>query len=1000
MDLVLCHTTADFDTLGAAVGVSVLHPGTRIVLAGGCHPTVQRFLAFHRDEYALMERRAVPLDQIQNLTVVDTHRRSRLGPVADWLDAVTARGGTVTLYDHHGAGEGDRGDIPAQVRHVATVGAATTLVAEQLQAQGKTLAATVATVMALGIHVDTGSLTFETTTPRDAAALAWLMAQGAAPRTIAEFVEPQLSPTLRPWLEWAIAHLHRERHPGHTLAWVQLPLEGYVPGLSGLADRLMTLGDVDSLLLAATYPTGTDAVSEPGPAESVPAETLSADTGPAGTGRAESVLAESIPKETTSAGTRPAEPVHGETVPNETVPNETVPNAAPIRAGAPYKLVLIGRVRGRGAALGEQPGVDFNAVLTPHGGGGHATAAAAMVTTADPHGIVQGILADLRRQIPPPPTAREVMSSPVRTLRPHTSIAEAQRVLLRYGHSGLSVVDEADRLVGVISRRDIDLALHHGFSHAPVKGYMTTDLKTIEPDTPLPQIETLMVTYDVGRLPVLAKGQLVGMVTRTDVLRQRQMEAGGEGPATLTATRLPALSPDALRSQLAQRLQPRLGEILGAIAAIAAAQDWHLYVVGGAVRDLFLTPTSEPLHLKDVDLVVDGAGTDLREGAGAWLAQAVQRQFPEADLQVYGRFQTAALVWHGEGATGQGSLMIDIATARTEFYPYPAANPEVEASSIRQDLYRRDFTINAMAIRLTPPRAGLLLDFFGGRRDLHQRQVRVLHANSFIEDPTRIYRAVRFAVRLDFTLDAQTEGFIHHAIHSGIYTRLQQEMARLPALQTRLKAELKLILEAPYWQAALALLDRLGALVCLHPDLKLSDRLWHQMRRVSRWMAQIPALASLTPWQMRLEVLILAIPPGTDRGATPNNPRATVATNLQLPADSIQRLSHFASAESALLAALPGCDRPSQAVEILSAYDLGTLMLVSVRHPKQVGQEIWRYLMHWSQVRAPLDGNDLRALGYPPGPQYRVMLAALLAATLDGEVGDRATAIAFLQQHF
>ena len=103
--------------------------------------------------------------------------------------------------------------------------------------------------------------------------------------------------------------------------------------------------------------------------------------------------------------------------------------------------------------------------------------------------------------------------------------------------------------------------------------------------------------------------------------------------------------------------------------------------------------------------------------------------------------------------------MVDIATARTEFYPYPAANPEVEASSIQQDLYRRDFTINAMAIRLTEPGAGQLLDFFGGLVDLQQQTIRVLHPNSFIEDPTRIYRAVRFAVRLEFTLDPQTGGF-------------------------------------------------------------------------------------------------------------------------------------------------------------------------------------------------------------------------------------------------
>src|SRR4028119_910123 len=112
------------------------------------------------------------------------------------------------------------------------------------------------------------------------------------------------------------------------------------------------------------------------------------------------------------------------------------------------------------------------------------------------------------------------MSSPVRTIRPETTISEAQRILLRYGHAGLSVVDENDELVGIVSRRDIDLALHHGFGHAPVKGYMTKNVKTITPQTLLPEIESLMVTYDIGRLPVLVQEQFVGIVTRTDVLRQ------------------------------------------------------------------------------------------------------------------------------------------------------------------------------------------------------------------------------------------------------------------------------------------------------------------------------------------------------------------------------------------------------------------------------------------------------------------------------------------------
>ncbi|MGD1906167.1 MAG: CBS domain-containing protein [Leptolyngbyaceae cyanobacterium] len=916
MDLVLCHTTADFDTLGAAVGITCLQPGTRIVLAGGCHPTVYRFLALYRDQYSLIERRAVVVEQVKSLTVVDTQHQDRLGPVAPWLDQVGDRGGEIRLYDHHAS----LGNIAATYRQVESVGAATTLIVEQLQQHNRIPTRAEATVMALGIHGDTGSLTFERTTPRDAHALTWLMAQGVNQPAIAEFVEPVLSLPLQDLLETAIAQLHRETHHGYTLGWVLLPTEGYVPGLSGLCDRLMGLMGCDLLLLAATY-TAKDS--------------------------------------------------------------------------SPQKLTLIGRAQGRVMATANQTGVSWQQIFAPWGGGGHASAAAASVTTDEPEAVLGQVLDQVRRQIPVPPTARVIMSAPVRTIRPKTLIETAQRLLLRYGHSGLSVVNKAGQLVGIISRRDIDLALHHGFGHAPVKGYMSTDVKTITPETPIREIEALMVTHDIGRLPVMADSALLGMVTRTDVLRQRHARLStdpiqGADRAVEGADASPLLPGAPLLTLLKQRLPPTLWEAMQIITQTAAAQGWQLYLVGGGVRDLLLHSGPGAVTLSDIDLVVDSAHQSLEMGAGVVLAQAVQTAYPKVGLQIYGRFQTAALVWHLESDPA-AAWMVDIATARTEFYPYPAANPEVEASSIQQDLYRRDFTINAMALRLTEPQSGQLLDFFGGHLDLQHRQVRVLHANSFIEDPTRIYRAVRFAVRLGFTLDPQTESFIRYAINSGIYTQLQRDMVRLPALQTRLKTELKYILAAPYWQPALHLLDRLGALVCLHPDLTVTSILWAQIRRVSRWLARIDLLQALTPWQTRLEVILAAIAPAD---------RQAVAQNLQLPQASCDRLGQLAEAEDNLSAALGQSDPPSAWFQRLRQYDLGLLILMGGRHPQSLGPWIWQYLREWTQVAAPLNGHDLRQLGYEPGPQYRAILDHLLAATLDGEIYSQTDAKAFLQKHY
>jgi tRNA nucleotidyltransferase (CCA-adding enzyme) len=898
MDLILCHTTADFDTLGAAVGLTRLLPGSKIVLTGGSHPPVRDFLALHRDEYLLIEGRSVNAEKIRSVSVVDTQQRDRLGKAADWLDLPNLK--EIIVYDHH---LGQVSDIPATRSHIFSVGATTTLIVEQLQQQEISLTSAEATVMALGIHVDTGSLTFDQSTPRDALALAWLMEQGASLSVISTYRDPGLSLQLQQLLTKALENLEYLCLHGYTVAWVTLKTDGFVPGLSSLASQLVELTEIDALLLANEYPL-----------------------------------------------------------------NES-----------DSRLTIIGR--------SQIPKTNLNVLFQLLGGGGHSQAASLNLRKVNSQTILKQLLEGVKAQIPHPPTARDLMSSPVRTILPETTIAEAQRILLRYGHSGLSVVDDQGQLVGIISRRDIDIALHHGFSHAPVKGYMTRNLKTITPDTTLPQIESLMVTYDIGRLPVLENEQLVGLVTRTDVLRelhQKEDEEGQKFQIPNSRFQIP------LSTELQNRLAPQLWQLLTTASQEAKKRGWHLYLVGGAVRDLLVSDAlTSTLMIKDIDLVVDGFHKSVDVGAGVELAKALQQLYPAARLEIHGAFQTAALLWHKDPELD--SLWVDIATARTEFYPYPAANPEVEASSIRQDLYRRDFTINALALRLTTPRAGELLDFFGGLIDLQARQIRVLHANSFIEDPTRIYRGVRFAVRFGFQIEPQTEEFIRYAINSGVYDRTAQENSRTPALQTRLKTELKHILEASYWKSALQLLDNLGALQCIHPTLKLDAELLRQLRLLERCLRRFDPQPTLIHWEMRLEALIAYLAPQY---------RAKVAKNLQLQEDSIKRLQNLASAQIEVMESLLKCQSPSQVMQLLRQYDLPMLILIALQSPRSLRHQIWEYLTVWANVQPLLNGNDLKKLGYKPGPQYRQILDDVVAATLDGVIKDHREAEEFLAKHY
>jgi len=938
MDLILCHTTADFDSLGAAVGLARLLPGSKIVLTGGAHPTVKNFLALYRDEYPTIERRSVDPATIRSLKIVDAQQRQRLGKAAEWLDLPNLQ--SIAIYDHHLSQDCD---ILATQIQIEPVGATTTLIVELLQRAQLSLTTAEATVMALGIHVDSGSLTFEMSTARDALALAWLMQQGANLTAIGEYVEPGLSPQLQQLLQVALSEIQCLTTGGKTIGWVSLQTEQFVAGLSSLVAQIQSsIAGLDVLVLAHEFPA----------------------------------------------------------------------------KASENRVTIIGR--------SSVPSVDLQVLLAPFGGGGHPSAAAASLRDVDVAALLAKLLDTIMAAIPQPLTARDVMSVPIRTILPETTIAAAQRMLLRYGHSGLPIVDVTAKLMGIVSRRDLDIALHHGFSHAPVKGYMTTQVKTITLDTTLPEIEALMVTCDIGRLPVLDDGKLVGIVTRTDVLRQhhhkqiatatptaqhriqqRGAQAGwGDLPTqshnlsvnsqdkcqtvdVKTPTTASIDSPLDLQ-QLQAKLTPQLWQLLMRAAQLAQQWGWQLYLVGGAVRDLLLAPATG-MAITDIDLVVDGYHQAADVGAGVKLATALQEIYPDTRLDIHGAFQTAALLWHKDPEFD--SLGIDIATARTEFYPYPAANPEVEASSIRQDLYRRDFTINAMALRLTASTEPPLLDFFGGVSDLQDRLVRVLHPNSFIEDPTRIYRGVRFAVRLGFELETRTIEYIRYAIDSGVYDRTAQANPKTPALQTRLKTELKYLLQASYWQAALTLLADLGALQCIHPTLELDGELWQQLRFLTRCLQRLDRSQAIVHWQLRLELIISKLAPAH---------RRAVAANLQLPDESIDRLHNLDLAHTQIVSSLPNCDRVSQIVHLLRHYDLQMLILIMIRGRKSISirRNIWEYLTVWSQIKPILTGDDLRKLGYKPGPQYRQMLDNLLAATLDGAVSDRVSAEAFIRQNY
>ncbi|HEY8347804.1 MAG TPA: CBS domain-containing protein [Symbiobacteriaceae bacterium] len=628
-----------------------------------------------------------------------------------------------------------------------------------------------------------------------------------------------------------------------------------------------------------------------------------------------------------------------------------------------HALFAVVRMRDRVYLVGrsEVPWVDVAKALAPFGGGGHPPAASAVVKGAGVEEVSARLEEVLAATVQRPVTARDVMSSPVKSIPADRPIRDAERVMLRYGHSGLPVVDATGKLVGVVSLRDVTKARRHGLEHAPVKAIMVRRVVTVSPDTPLDEVQDLMIQKDIGRVPVVEGDRMVGIISRSDLLGQLY---GGPAPRWhrtlyIGSGTLPASSgvdtSEVVQSAMASAPGP-VQELLRISGAVAERTGVAAYAVGGFVRDLLLGRPN-----LDIDIVVEGDGIAYARALAAELGGRV-KEVP--------RFGTAHILLDQAGPDMPRRL--DVATARREFYEHAAALPVVEHADLRQDLYRRDFSINAMAVRLGSRGAGELIDFFGGLQDLRQGQIRILHTLSFVEDPTRILRAVRFAHRYGFRLEPETQRCATSAIAGGYLARVTAE---------RLRQELVLILKESCSGGALKSLHDLGALPQILPGVMWHDELAGQVDRVDKLPEEVPAIAGESClWLVKLMVLLhpLRLSEG-----------AALVRRMKLRRAETQALVHTLTWwRSALEVLTAPRSTPADVVQTLSGWPPEGLLLLYLLG---AGSRVMRYWQEWRHVRLEITGKDLVDAGVPEGPVIRRALARALRARLEGLAPDRAT---------
>ncbi|WP_026699946.1 CBS domain-containing protein [Salibacterium aidingense] len=576
-------------------------------------------------------------------------------------------------------------------------------------------------------------------------------------------------------------------------------------------------------------------------------------------------------------------------------------------------------------------------------GGGHERAASASVKGSKLSEILQEVKHHLKHSITPPLTAASIMSVPVKTITPDISVEETKKRLIQYGHNGFPVVDENNELIGIISRRDIDKAVQHNLGHAPVKGYMSTNPVTVSKDTSFEDIQGIFIQHNIGRAPVLDDQKMIGIVSRTDIIEQLHYPS---------PTR--KKKPENMKKLMETHLPEDVLQLLKQAGQLAAAKQMNAFIIGGMVRDLLLETSSE-----DIDIVVEGDGIALAEDFASSIG---------GSTAIHETFGTATV-------TTKSGRRLDFTTSRTEYYEKPAALPTVSRSNIKEDLFRRDFTMNAMAVSLRPSHFGELLDYFNGLEDIKNKTLRVLHNLSFVEDPTRIIRGIRFEQRFSFQMNQETTAFVHHSVSAV------SSLSR-----TRIASEFKYLFHETDPLQSLERLRQLGVLNKFFPGA-----LWEQHSRavLTKFLQEQGVVGTLEHWFCIILCLYLKNEQTVKyaEAATLTKPQKITVKDIAFifarekrePFESLGSIHSFAAhtcSEALYFTAL--------------AWEAGDN--TDTRKAAQ-----WReYRKRRKELPTFVNGHDLKEAGLHPGPAFKEYLFELEQQVLDQNITSRTEALTYI----
>jgi len=874
MDLITTHLNADFDAMASMIAAKKLYPSAHLVFPGSQERNLREFfLKSTLVSFPFERLRDIDLNSVTRLILVDINIPGRLGP----LDEVASRDGMeLHIFDHHPR---TANDYRGEVEHIEQVGATTTIMVEIIRKRRMKITPEEATIMALGIYEDTGSLTFASTTARDLEAVSWLLKKGAHLEIIPTFISRELDAQQVQLLNELLTSMRTVNVHGIPVAVTSASTDEYLGELALLVHKIMDMENLDALFTIV---------------------------------RMED------------------------------------------------RIILVARSR--------LPELDVSRVAEEFGGGGHPTAASASIRELTLVQVEEKLGELLEKMVGERINAGSIMSSPVMDLKGNETIAAAAEIMSRFNINSLPVVSRT-KLVGIITRGVVERAILHRLSDSPIKEYMLTEYSTVGPASSLAKVQEHIIEKRQRMLPVIADKKLVGVITRTDLLeamhddfkRTRSFEDTAPDEDT------PGTRVRNIGELIREILEPRTMRILTAAGKAAGELDDRVYLVGGVVRDLVLRRKN-----MDIDLVV--------EGDAILFARLLAKKL-KGRTRSHKKFKTAVVIL-------KDGFKLDVATARTEYYESPGAHPMVERGSIKLDLYRRDFSVNALAVRLNPEGFGQVVDFFGGLRDLKDRTIRILHNLSFVDDPTRMIRAVRFEQKFEFRIGKHTEYLLKGAVRKGYLRQAQGP---------RVHHELLIILRGEKPSDAFMRMQELGILESLHTSLAFTEKvrdLFNQVERIHSWFLLLFIDEEPDIGEIYFSSIIMSMGK-TDREELfetfhlGDHQRGIYHERFERVSTVMKELTRTEE------------QQPSWIARQLSEVPIEELLLImSLTKRENTARAISVYLSRLRYLNREIDGKTLQKMGYPSGPLFKEIMMAVQDARVDGVVNSLAEEKEWVKVHF